>query len=619
MPTLKELVTKFTADLSELDKGFDDASAKTDDYVGKTKEAYDKSAKDAEQLGEKTKEALTTPVEAAYRAVAKWATRHPYAAVAVATIGFIVKETLAWQAHKRGVEESTKALLAEADAAAKAAVQSGKFGKTLAGAYGYGQEKSAEAHAAAYGRMSGQAIRERMVALRAQLREQEQALSEAKLVPGGFRSRAVDKVVFWGNPNKDYWAQAEEGRKRDIQNTEDQIKFYETLLQRRQQAADEQAEATRKHVELQRQAMAANEQANREAARETYILAAGTEIEREKREAWAERARAMDAIRQNQEEYRAKFGGVLEVTAQVAAAQAQYRSRLAEIAEREREEAQRERERARKLAEQARDRQVDAIAAGYELKGIQSRNEYTKDAMNVVADHVRNLRRLQKAEASAVEIELERARAQANLNEIAGRRRKDEEDARAAAAAKALADEEKRIAAEEKRIREWQIRQAEIQEQYRAEQSAGFGLAAGTARGGGASWLAEQWQAYDRFIAKQEELNNLKAEGVNVTQRMALAEQEYAEAYYGAIQNALDAQAQQVENSRREAASKVGFVGIAEHGRSAALAGMRARFGASSDTASDRLVLTNQQQVDLLRELTSIMARAFRAQPMGIR
>lgn len=403
MPTLQELVTKFTSDLTELDKGFDEAQGKGADYAQAQGEAMKQTEGQAAESGEKVKEALSKPYESVQEVIWNFAKSHPYAAVAVVTIGLIAREVMAWQQHKRAVEEATNALWDQSDALAEAAVRAGEYGRAMAKAMAEQGGKSAEGHTAAYAAVvSDEEATRRIADLRRQAVEQREASKQAGLEAGQFSHRWSDKLNPFGAPWKENSEARQKDAKQQLDDINKRIKFYQGIKAMHAQEADESAAAAQKDQAASAKQSAAALAASDKASARAQVLRQ-KEADRAKREADAQKERE---------------------------------ARLAEQQAREQKIA----------AEAARDSQVQNAANQYFIAAELAADRYDQQRLEIKGRHLETLRQIERAGGDETAVRLAILRSSNALKDVDAKQSKEAQDRRereselAAKEAKASAD-----------------------------------------------------------------------------------------------------------------------------------------------------------------------------------
>jgi hypothetical protein len=199
----------------------------------------------------------------------------------------------------------------------------------------------------------------------------------------------------------------------ELENPLAHVDVVATESELKDQVAREQAIADeidrRKTVEKQlsdeaKKALAANEEANRTALQEKYILSARTEKEKVIRQAWVELSNSKAEIVKTAKEAKDKFGIILDTAAQLKTAQYAYDQAI--------------KEQNAKAAETVLDQQAAARVAQLNLDALRATNEYTSQRLQVEADRTAKLRALAKEKASQVEIQSANIEADKKLEEI---------------------------------------------------------------------------------------------------------------------------------------------------------------------------------------------------------
>ena len=580
MPTLRQLITRFTADMSDLDRGYAEAERGANNYARTQERAHEEATDSAIDAGARIEDALVKPMERAAAAAARWVAANPRAAglagsvLAVAALAVTIKQQADnLQDATQKADEFSLALRKNAMELRATAAAAGDYGRELASAAKAEADRRAGAETERLLQMPQEVADERLRSLKAQYEKQvdkENALRAALAV----------RAPFSGGVKK----QGEEARAKaeaKALSLAAEIGALEKLPLLRAQRAEDQAKD-----------IAENEAANRSAQRAAYVIAAGEGIERQKRAAWAERSRALEDVQAAQAEYHKQWNAHLNVTSQVAAIEARYADTVQTLdrvqADRLKVTAAREHALAAKQAEAAKDAQAKQAAARVYVQAEQAADEYDRKRLEIKAKHLETLRGLEKAGASQEEYALAGLRAQNALKAVGA------EEAKAAAEAQRKAQE--KAAAE---------REAASRQQAE-ERSAGISRMAMAANAAGNTVAGAQWRAYDAYQSKLAQVNQLKEEGIDVTNRLALAEEEYRAAYLKPVQDQLAAYTKEIEaNARAQkdaAMSQVGFTSLRGMWQRGMEAGARERFyePPTADNATGREMIRQQKQITLL-------------------
>ena len=368
MPTLRQLITRFTADTSDLDRAYAQAESGANDYAKTSERANEQATTSAEDAGAKIEDALKKPYEGAQDTIMQFASKHPYAIVAVATIALIAKEVVAWQAHKKAVEESTAALWEQSRALADAAVKAGEYGKAMGKAISTAEEETRTQSASAYvNKVSDEAATKMLAYLRQQAQQQAAAYEEAELGKGRFSTRWSDRLSPFGSQMMDKYEAESAEAKKQLDYINKRIEFYKGIKALHSQQAKEASAAAQAKLAADSKAAAeAQQRAGKEAASKQAAQAKAAEREAEQ----AKRAEARElalAAKQN---------------------------------------------------ELARTAQAKQAAARIYIQAEQAADEYDRKRLEIKAKHLETLRGLEKAGASEEEYQLANLRTQNALKAV---------------------------------------------------------------------------------------------------------------------------------------------------------------------------------------------------------
>lgn len=407
MPLLQELVTKFTSDMTQMDKGFDEAGKSAEEYAQKHDEIMRQTEESARETGSKVEEALSSPYPKVMDVITKFATKHPVLTIFTLTTAAIIKERMEWNAYKEKVQETTDALWDQSKALGVAAVKAGEYGREMAKALAEQEGKSAEGHTAAYAKIiSDEEATRRIAEARTEAAAARAAMQEAKLAPGAFRYKWSDKLNPFGAPWKDSFTAEEKRQKQIMDDANKRANFYRGIKAIHAQQADEAAAV-----------------AQEQAAANAKI--ASVELEtRTKATVRAQERQAKEAVQSKREAERE-------------------RQRIEAQAAQNKENAARQ---AAIDAESARDAQVQNAANQYFIAAELAADQYDKQRLEIKGRHLETLRQIERTGADETAVRLAILRSSNALKDVDAKQTKEAEDQRkresdlAAKEAKAEAD-----------------------------------------------------------------------------------------------------------------------------------------------------------------------------------
>ncbi len=327
------------------------------------------------------------------------ANRYLIAGAAVASL------TLNYIAHAKAVRDSVNALRGYEEQQSKS------------------MQKAAAANEARnidrYSQLPTTEINARISTLRGRASEALRKYEENERASGLFQPLPKGEGTFyWGSRSR--FADAAKRYKDEYQQA---IAAIDQL----KQAKDKQSETVGGLSNEAKEALAKNEEANRLAKQDMWVLSQASETARKRAEAWADYVNTEKKITDNAAKVQKETGVVLNVADQIAAARMAYKAKVKEIND--------------AAIAAAVDEANTVQVAKMSLNALQATNEYESQRLQVQAELVDKLHDLQKSKASEVQVRLAHAEAAKQIAEINKREARElASEQLAEAGASALAD-----------------------------------------------------------------------------------------------------------------------------------------------------------------------------------